>query len=486
VAGQSNAWIFRFSTARRWCLPLSSAPTPTAGRDKDKKKKDAKKEDRAAFLARTQAQRESRQHTRQENHAAGKMQAMLRRSKDLTAVRQGLLARLEEAMQAEPAPTWQYTSSLVRLVCLARPGGPPRKELLPAVKALLTSLTNNSGEDNYIRVGLREHAGVVQLQLKRICGYVVVEMVRCRWTLQASDHQEEDAALLKALFVLSDASQWKAAAGIPIANKVCSELVGSLVVPRQRGSIRASPSTVVAAGGSFTMPQPASAAGGAQRQTTTAHAGGLYESLRQVLCPTEAWKGAKGTVQAPLLWTLAIRPLTAGFPSGDARQVWVAFAFAREFLSIPALLSEIPEVLRQAVLHQSVWPRIVFSLGTAAQIHPNAGGGGEWLPEERIMNVFANVVELTHKTPTAGLQLLYLSALQRLVEVLPGGALSERANAAKVKQLEPLQSPDHVQWLLCGLGGEPRAAGEVEASTKSGRPADAGGGGGGGPGMTQP
>ena len=72
------------------------------GRSNDKKKKDPKKEDRAAFLARTQAQRESRQHTRQENDAATKIEAMVRRARDLTAARKDLLERLEAAVQAEP------------------------------------------------------------------------------------------------------------------------------------------------------------------------------------------------------------------------------------------------------------------------------------------------------------------------------------------------------------------------------------------------
>lgn len=432
------------------------------GRGKDKKK-DAKKEDRAAFLARTQAQRESRQHTRQENHAATKMQAMLRRSKDLTAARQILLARLANCIQADPATTWQHTSMLVRLVCLARAGGPTRAELLQAVKALLSSLTSDSGEDSYTRKGLREHAGVLQLQLKRICGYVVAEMVRCQWTLQPSERLEEDAALLKAVFVLTDNAQWKASAGIPAAAKVCSELVGSLVVEQQ------------------------------QRSHGRARCTGLYESLRRVLCPTDEFKGAKGTAQAPLLWTLAIRPLTAGFAAGDPRQVWVAYRFAREILSIPAVFSEIPEVLRQAVLHQSVWPRVVFSLGTAAQIHPptfeppplsqsslsststTALCSGGWLPDDRVLDVMCNLVELTHKTPIAGLQLLYLSALQRLVEMLPSGALSLPANTAKVKLLAPLQSPQHVQWLLCGLGGDANPTSDAAAAHPSNRPGNSGG-----------
>jgi len=396
------------------------------------------------------------------------MQAMLRRSKDLTSARHDLLMRLDVAVQADPAVTWQCTASLVRLVCLARAGGPTRAELLHAVKALLSSLTAAHGEDNYASTGLREHASIVQLQLKRICGYVVAEMVRCQWTLQPSARQEEDAALLKAIFVLTDAAQWKAAAGVPAASKVCSELVGALVVPQQRGRARTP---------------------GTSALSKVRNEDGLFESLRQVLCPTNDFKGAKGTAQAPLLWTLAIRPLTAGFPAGDARQVWVAYRFAREILSIPAVFSEIPDVLRQAVLHQSVWPRVVFSLGTAAQIHPQAFActpsslplpttastsascsGESWLAEERVLDVMCNLVEMTHKTPVAGLQLLYLSALQRLVEALPTGALSLAANKAKIKLLAPLQSPSHVQWLLCGLGGEatPANAAAVDPSKRPG------------------
>ena len=81
----------------------------------------------------------------------------------------------------------------------------------------------------------------------------------------------------------------------------------------------------------------------------------------------------------------------------------------------------------------------------------------QWLLEERALNVLANVVELSHKEPIAGLQLLYLSALHRLVEALPDGALSLQGNAALVKRLSPLHTASHVQWLLCGLGGEPAA-----------------------------
>ena len=434
------------------------------GRGNDRKKKEQKKEDRAAFLARTQAQRESRQHTRQENDAATKIEAMVRRARDLTAVRKDLLERLEAAVQVEPGASWTRVAGLVRLVCLARPGGPRRAELLHAVRALLAtmgaSMTSGSGDDSYMRIGLRDHAGVLKLQLQRICGCIIAELEQCRWTLQASERPDEDATLLKALFVLTDVGQWKAAAGLPAATKVCSELVGSLVVPRQRGGGHRR--------GADVPGKPGAATGAAAH---TSHAHGLYASLRAVLCPRGEWNGVKGTSQAPLLWALALRPLTAGFPLGDLRQVWVAFAFARDILSVPAILSEMPEVLGQAVLHQSVWPRVVFSLGTAAQIHPPAPGdssyaaapssappparSAEWLPEERVLDVLANVVELTHRAPIAGLQLLYLSALQRLVEALPDGALSVPGNAVTVNRLSPLRTASHVQWLLCGLGGEP-------------------------------
>jgi len=422
------------------------------------KKRDPKKEDRAAFLARTQAQRESRQHTRQENHAATKLQAMFRRARDLTAARVDLGARLDAALGLPPADTWKHTSSLVRLICLARPAGPTRSEVLRAVTALTASLTTGSGDSSYARLGLLEHAGVVQLQLQRICGYVVAEMVQCRWTLQPRERQEEDVALLKALFVLTDSAQWKAAAGIPAAAKVCSELVGSLIIPaksrrKSAGAAAAGSSNSTAAGG-----------GGPVEQAATLRDGGLYASLRHVLCPDGGWKGSKGTAQAPLLWTLAIRPLTAGFPGGDARQVWVAFAFAKDILSIPAVVREMPPVLLTALLHQSVWPRVVFSLGTAAEIHPVGGAGaGGWLPEGRVLDVMCNLVELTDKAPVAGLQLLYLSALQRLVEALPGGALALPAHAPRLGQLAPLQAPKHVHWLLCGLGGEVVASGQTIA-----------------------
>ena len=397
-----------------------------AGR-KDGKRKDPKKEDRAAFLARTQAQRESRQHTRHENNSAAKMQAMVRRAKDLAAARQDILERLNTAMHAELATTWQHTSNLLRLVCLARPGGPTRSELMHAVKTLLTSLTSGSSDDNYACLGLREHASVMQLQLKRICGYVIAEMVRCRWTMQGSERPEEDAALLKALFLLTDSAQWKAVGGIPAAAKVCSEVVGWLVAPPPRGHKTGAAGTNTAASAAAAGESPAAKSSTDLPRTPAKRARGLYESLREVLCPTSEYKGTKGTAQAPLLWTLAIRPLTAGFPPGDPRQVWVAFAFAREILSIPCVLSEMPELLRQATLHQSVWPRVVFSLGTAAQIHPLAPGqspsspppsstsgdlatgGAAWVPEERVLNVFANVVELTHKAPIPGNRLFFLS-----------------------------------------------------------------------------
>jgi len=380
---------------------------------------------------------------------ATRIQAMLRRSKDLAAARTDLLARLEQAMQAETASTWMETSTLVRLACLARPGGPNRAELLHTVKVLLTSLTSGSGEDSYALMGLRLHAGVVQVQLKRICSYVVSEMTRCRWTLQASDRQEQDAALLKALFVLTDSAQWKAAAaaGVPSAARVCAEVVGSLVVPRG-GQGNRSP----------TAREPPSPAAGApcERAVDSVGAGahhagascGLYASLRQVLCPSAEWKGAKGTVQAALLWTLAIRPLTSAFPPADPRQLRVAFAFAREFLSIPCVLSELPEALWPALLHHSVWPRIIFSLGTAAAPPPPPSSPSSFpsssspppsadsrLAPSSVLTVLANVVQLTQKTQLPGLQLLYLSALQVLL--LPLDAHVPSARGLKLPCLRP-------------------------------------------------
>jgi hypothetical protein len=96
--------------------------------------------------------------------------------------------------------------------------------------------------------------------------------------------------------------------------------------------------------------------------------------------------------------------------------------------------------------------RLVCQALLRAPAHP-----ARCLMEERVLDVFANVVELSHKKPISGLQLLYLSALHRLVEALPDGALSLPGNAALVKRLSPLHTASHVQWLLCGLGGEPAA-----------------------------
>ena len=478
--GVARRWTCLFSTARRlqvsWCCAppasglhvfypppahlsppsarnLAPSPSSVPGRGgRDSKKKDTKKEDRAAFLARTQAQRESRQTSRAENNAATHIAAMLRRSRDLTTARRALLARLDEAIRAGvPAPTWRDTADFLRLVCLARCGGPTRAELSLAVKALLTALTTDSGDDSYAQQGVHQHLGVMHLQLKRICVLVIREMVRCRWTTLPSAQQAEDAAMLKALFVLTDAAQWKAVAGVPAAAKMCAEVVGSLVVPLPRGSCaRGRGETGAASSGA----------------TWLAHGPdghGLYGALRQVLCPSGDWPGVKDMVQAPLLWTLVIRPLTSGFPAGDARQVWVAYKFALEILSIPALCEQVPAVLLPAVLHQSVWPRVVFSLGTAAKIHPpGAPSVSAWLPEDRILDVLCNLTQLAAAAQhQQGLQLLYLSALKRLVEALPADALSRADNASKLKMLAPMQSPNHIQWLLCGLGGasEGEAAG---------------------------
>jgi hypothetical protein len=49
--------------------------------------------------------------------------------------------------------------------------------------------------------------------LDTLSSHVVAEMARCRWTLQASDLQGQDAALLKALFVLTDSAQWACGGG---------------------------------------------------------------------------------------------------------------------------------------------------------------------------------------------------------------------------------------------------------------------------------
>jgi ubiquitin-protein ligase E3 B len=122
-------------------------------------------------------------------------------------------------------------------------------------------------------------------------------------------------------------------------------------------------------------------------------------------------------------------------------------------------------------MHRSVWPRVVFSLGSAAKLGPSCGVSPS-IPDVRVLYVLSNVVEITSSCEIEGLQLIYLSALERLLSLLPADALAvsaqRTARAAEVQQqMQSLTTAAHVHWLLRGLGGQgptPVPSGTVSAS----------------------
>ena len=163
---------------------------------------------------------------------------------------------------------------------------------------------------------------------------------------------------------------------------------------------------------------------------------------------------------AVLLATLCLRPLLCR--SHSSRQAFesdTAFRFCSEIVSLPQLLRNFPALLRPSLTHRSVWPRVVFSLGSEAKIRPDNNGSAPSISPDRALFVLANIVEITATCQIEGLQLIYLSALERMLTVIPPDALVVSAQrspavAAAQQQMHALATVPHVHWLLRGLGGK--------------------------------
>jgi hypothetical protein len=188
---------------------------------------------------------------------------------------------------------------------------------------------------------------------------------------------------------------------------------------------------------------------------------GLFASLREALEDIFAQATAASGFEklSVLLCTLSVRPLSCRPQTcNQSFESDVTFLFCREILSLPQLLRNMPAVLRPSLMHRSVWPRVVFSLGSAAKLS-QPSGISTTIPDVRILYVLSNVVEITSICQIEGLQLIYLSALERLLSLLPADALavsSQRTvRAAEVQQqMQCLATATHVHWLLRGLGGQ--------------------------------
>jgi hypothetical protein len=124
-------------------------------------------------------------------------------------------------------------------------------------------------------------------------------------------------------------------------------------------------------------------------------------------------------------------------------------------------------------MHRTVWPRVVFAMGSAAKVGSSMDGTVLLLPTDRILFLLANVVEITASSQIDGLQLIYLSALERLLSMMPPDALVVAAQrpasvVAAQQQMLVLASVPHVHWLLRGLGGQGPSETTVASGATSG------------------
>jgi hypothetical protein len=139
----------------------------------------SKKEDRDAFLARTQAQRQARQHNKQMDLAAVRIQACFRSRRCVNLARS--LAREDfDQICSSPCFQWGHVSSVVRkinFICKQRSisGLLPQdvKRFLIAISLLHGCFENVGGENSYVSLGISSHLRLFELQMRRVTSTVV-------------------------------------------------------------------------------------------------------------------------------------------------------------------------------------------------------------------------------------------------------------------------------------------------------------------------
>ena len=139
----------------------------------------AKKEDRDAFLARTQAQRQARQHNKQMDLAATRIQAFFRGRRCIYLSRS--LAREDFDQQCSSSDVeWDHLSSVVRkinFICNQRwmSGliAQDTKRFLSAINLLHRCFEIAGGENSYVSSGLSSHLHLFELQMRRVTSTVV-------------------------------------------------------------------------------------------------------------------------------------------------------------------------------------------------------------------------------------------------------------------------------------------------------------------------
>eukprot|EP00282_Hemiselmis_andersenii_P027391 CAMPEP_0169481552 /NCGR_PEP_ID=MMETSP1042-20121227/30182_1 /TAXON_ID=464988 /ORGANISM="Hemiselmis andersenii, Strain CCMP1180" /LENGTH=316 /DNA_ID=CAMNT_0009596319 /DNA_START=51 /DNA_END=998 /DNA_ORIENTATION=+ len=302
---------------------------------KDRKKggKAAKKESKEEFLARTQAKREARQQSKQEEAATKTIQALFRRAKDLSGRKREAEYEFDAEVEGEwGGAGWKEVSGIVRrlnFLC-----GQHLAAWLSNVNrvskcvAILLPLFLNPPPTPYLPIALsKENAAVFRLQMSRLSSAIAGILSSNHWTL-ADTSNPRLGALLQALIVVTDSSLWKPITTPPLqsaAQHHCSSLLQHLVLKQS-----------------------------------------LFASLRDGLMRCQA-AGASASQVATLLGTLALRPLSLTVGDGKVADSEVAFSFSREILSIPQLPLCLPKVLLPSLSHPTVWPRVVYSLGSVAR-----------------------------------------------------------------------------------------------------------------------
>jgi hypothetical protein len=139
-----------------------------------------KKEDRDAFLARTQAQRQARQQTKHVDVSAVRIQSVYRRHIALKMARDNVRAKFDEHLDTRKDLGWASISSLLRQLTFICSGVACKSlscddvnRLGATFAALQRSVEFESGQSGCVFDGIVENLTVFVLQLQRICALAV-------------------------------------------------------------------------------------------------------------------------------------------------------------------------------------------------------------------------------------------------------------------------------------------------------------------------
>ena len=169
---------------------LVAISTSCSGTDTRIFRPTAKKEDRDAFLARTQAQRQARQHSKHMDVAAVRIQSMYRRHQAISAARVIMRAHFDEHLSVRDSIGWDNLSSLLRVINFIYLGNATIslscddiKRFGAAFECLHRSVDRERGQ-SFILDGLIEKPSVLYLQLQRMCALAVQFLGSARYGVQ--------------------------------------------------------------------------------------------------------------------------------------------------------------------------------------------------------------------------------------------------------------------------------------------------------------